>query len=63
MSYTHHVTYPYAVEQRRDIVGLFLQRVRLDVAGFLTPAVAEEVWGQDAISTGGEIVELATPVV
>ena len=63
MSYTHQVTYPYAVEQRRDIIGLVLQRVRLDIAGFLTPAVAEEVRGQDAISTGGEIVELVTPVV
>ena len=63
MSYTHHFTHPYAVEQRRDIIGLVLQRVRLDIAGFLTPAVAEEVRGQDAISMGGEIVELATPVI
>ena len=43
MSYTHHVTYTYAVEQRRDVIGLALQRVRLDIAGFLTPTVAEEV--------------------
>lgn len=63
MSYTHYVTYPYAVKQRRNIIGLLLQRVRLDIAGFLTPAVAEEIRGQDAISTGGEIVELTTPVV
>ena len=63
MSNTHYVTYPYAFEQRRDITGLVLQRIRLDIAGFLTPAVAKEVRGQDAISTGGEIVELAMPVV
>lgn len=63
MSYTHHVTYTYAVEQRRDVIGLVLQRVRLDIARFLTPTVAEEVRSQDAVSTGGEIVELVTPVI
>ena len=63
MSYTHHVTYTYAVEQRRDVIGLVLQRVRLDIAGLLAPTVAEKVRSQDAVSTGGEIVELATPVI
>ena len=63
MSYAHHVTYTYAVEQRRDVIGLVLQRVCLDIAGFLTPTVAEEVRSQDAVSAGGEIVKLATPVI
>ena len=63
MSYTHHVTYTYAVEQRRDVIGLVLQRVRLDIAGLLAPTVAEKVRSQDAVSTGGEVVELAAPVI